>query len=74
MFMGQWCENCALADYEGDGCMIQLRAMMHKIGDPEYPSEWVQSDDGGPKCTAFTEDAPQQARCDMTVDMFGDKP
>lgn len=55
IFMAQWCERCALADYDGDGCMIQLRALAHSIGDPEYPPEWQIGPDGQPCCTAFDE-------------------
>lgn len=71
MFMAQWCENCALSGYDGDGCMIQLRSLAHDIDEPEYPVEWIKTDEG-PKCTAFTGDQPQEPRCEKTVDMFGD--
>lgn len=34
------------------GCDIELRTMAHSEDDPEYPREWVRTDDG-PTCTAF---------------------
>jgi hypothetical protein len=71
MFMAEWCGNCASADYEGDGCVIQLRALMHKIDDPDYPAEWSLTDGGCPQCTAFCKDQPAEPRCDKTPDMFG---
>lgn len=70
IFMAQWCERCALADYNGDGCMIQLRALAHSIGDPEYPAEWRLTNGGAPQCTAFDIDPPPEPRCDRTPDMF----
>ena len=72
IFMAQWCERCALADYDGDGCMIQLRALAHSIGDPEYPAEWSMTNGGAPQCTAFALEPPPQPRCARTADMFGD--
>ncbi len=70
MFMAAWCERCALADYDGDGCMIQFRTLMHGIGDPEYPAEWNLTSAGIPQCTAFTADQPADPMCDKTPDMF----
>ena len=74
IFMAEWCENCAFGDYDGDGCMIQLRALAYGVGDPEYPREWVLTDGGSPKCTAFCGDQPPEPRCDKTIDMFGYQP
>ena len=69
-FMASWCEKCALSDYDGDGCMIQLRALAHGIDEPEYPSEWVYSSDGAPCCTAFATERRDDERCHETPDMF----
>lgn len=71
VFMAQWCERCAMADYDGGGCMIQLRAIAHGISEPEYPPEWNFTNGGAPQCTAFSLDSPPEPRCDQTTDMFG---
>lgn len=68
IFMAEWCERCARN--EGDGCMIQLRALAHSIGDPEYPCEWNFTNGGVPQCSAFSVDQTAEARCDRTPDMF----
>lgn len=70
IFMAAWCEHCALADHEDGGCMIQLRALAHKIDEPEYPAEWNFTNGGAPQCTAFTTDPENEPRCPETIDMF----
>lgn len=56
-----------------DGCDIANRAVCFKIGDPEYPAEWVINRYGQPSCSAFSEDPAviDQYRCDLTPDLFG---
>lgn len=70
LFMAEWCQQCALADYDGTGCTIQLRALAHDIYDPEYPAEWNFTIGGYPQCSAFAGDPPPEPRCDKTPDMF----
>jgi hypothetical protein len=71
-FMAEWCEQCALSDYDGYGCAIQLRSLSLSIDDPEYPVEWCLTNGGAPQCTAFSEELPPEPRCDKTFDMFAD--
>ena len=76
IFMAAWCADCAFNDVDEDPCGIQLFALAHSVGDPEYPAEWVYVDDR-PTCTAFknqcfADDGEQLTpRCDRTLDMFG---
>mgnify|MGYP004224667425 CR=1 FL=1 len=70
IFMAQWCDKCALSDYEGDGCMIQLRALAHRVDEPEYPAEWSFTNGGAPQCTAFTTEPQTEPRCRDTIDVF----
>jgi hypothetical protein len=70
IFMAEWCEKCAWADYEGDGCMIQLRALAYRIDEPEYPAEWNYTNGGIPQCAAFTTEVKPDTRCSETPDMF----
>ena len=72
IFMAEWCEKCALANYDDPdrACMIQLRALAHGIDEPEYPGEWNYSNAGIPQCTAFTVKEPPEPRCEKTPDMF----
>lgn len=71
--MADWCDNCAKADYGENGCMIQLRALAHRISEPEYPMEWSFDNFGQAQCTAFTLDEPVEPRCDQTPDLFGEE-
>lgn len=70
IFMAEWCEKCALAGYEGEGCMIQLRALAFGTHAPEYPAEWNYTNAGTPQCTAFRAEPEAEPRCDKTPDMF----
>ncbi|MGC1494191.1 MAG: hypothetical protein WA790_00170 [Sulfitobacter sp.] len=72
IFMAEWCERCALSNFDDPdtSCMINLRALAHSIGDPEYPAEWNYTNGGIPQCTAFTSETPCEPRCDKTLDMF----
>ena len=58
-FMSCWCMECerdkAFWDQTGEGCEIAARALIYNVGDPEYPTEWVEDDKDGPRCTAFVE-------------------
>ena len=37
-----------------DACDIHCRAIWSTPGDPDYPAEWIEDDDGSnPRCTAF---------------------
>lgn len=58
-FTEAFCERC-VRDWKyqqtgngDDGCQILMRTMLHRLADPEYPAEWVYSDEGWPVCTAF---------------------
>lgn len=76
-FYARWCQHCERERaYRESGyddsdlaCPIVTRAMALKITNPDYPREWI-SDDTGPRCTAFTTDPLNPARCDQTADMF----
>lgn len=58
-FSGAWCANCTKdnLDYETfeGGCPIIAYTMALKIGDPDYPKEWIYDAEGQPQCTAFDE-------------------
>lgn len=53
-FVGRWCERCVKAK----PCAIVGRSMAHSIGEPGYPRQWVQDDDG-PRCTAYSGKKPE---------------
>jgi len=59
MFMELFCDRCRLEDFDPEivegGCGIQMRAMIHRIGEKDYPAEWVFDFAGHPTCTAFIE-------------------
>lgn len=59
------------AGHELMGCSIVGRTMAHDITDPEYPREWIITDDG-PTCTSFVPlgDPLPTPRCSNTGDMF----
>jgi hypothetical protein len=57
-FMDSFCEHCQHDNMvEGEHqrhCTIIPATMMLYIGDPEYPAEWIQDDDGSnPRCTKY---------------------
>lgn len=59
-FMEQWCDRCVKdscgADEEtGQQCPIIGNTMAYDRDDPEYPREWRQDGEEGPRCTAFVE-------------------
>ncbi len=81
-FQAEWCERCKRdqafrADPDSaEGCPILTNTMAYDIGDPEYPAEWIETEGGESKCTAFdrigTPDVPP--RCTETTDLFEVKP
>ena len=55
-FMERWCYRCRHDSAPDDFCPILATTMAFDVDDPEYPSEWVQNEDGiGGYCTAFEE-------------------
>jgi len=56
IFMDRFCCRCKRdEDFQsgtGDSCEIAALSIAFRIGDPEYPKEWIE-DDQGPRCTAF---------------------
>lgn len=79
-FIEHWCGSCERsggpgkpddAGHELMGCSIVGRTMYHEIDDPEYPTEWVEDDDGA-RCTAWIPlgDPLPTPRCTATADMF----
>jgi hypothetical protein len=50
-FMCDWCYRCA-KDRGRRQCDILTRSMAFDITDLEYPTEWIEEEDG-PRCTAF---------------------
>jgi hypothetical protein len=54
-FMDKFCFRCR-NDSEDAQCSLLIASMVFDVDDPEYPSEWVQNEDGiGGYCTAFEE-------------------
>jgi len=71
--MGAFCFNGCKHETDDKPCQIMGRSLGYSIGDPQYPAEWVQDEDGkNPRCTAFElEGEPDRVpRCDKTEDMF----
>lgn len=58
-FQAEFCENCHRdREYQesggnAPGCEILLETMIHDIGEPEYPREWITGGGAGPRCTAY---------------------
>lgn len=50
-FMADHCYRCS--KWGELGCEIQARTMAFDTDDPEYPREWICTEDGGATCTAF---------------------
>lgn len=83
-FERRFCGTCAKWDAtetpEGYdvGCDIQFGASIYNDGDAEYPSEWVECDALGPRCTAYAQRTGYEAdgrpapRCPNTLDMFAE--
>lgn len=72
-FMDSFCFNGCKHETKEKPCQIMGRSLGYSIGDPEYPKEWIQEDDGSrPRCTAYQEigSDPATPRCDKTEDMF----
>lgn len=81
-FQEQFCCHCARdAAMNGskvfddcrddDLCQIIADTYAYDIGEPQYPREWIE-DEEGPRCTAFVpfcHDIPRP-RCDKTLDLF----
>jgi len=62
-FMREWCGHCERDKCQNgskhpddctddDLCQIIGRTLLLSVDDPDYPTEWIEDDDG-PKCTAF---------------------
>ena len=49
MFMEQFCDDC---EYLANCAIIPL-SMIFRIGDKNYPKEWIHNDKGEPICTRF---------------------
>jgi hypothetical protein len=54
--MRQWCERC-VKDTPSKPCRILGLTLAYNTRDKEYPSEWIEEDDG-PRCTAFSDHRP----------------
>lgn len=55
-FYDRWCAHCEHEAHER--CEIFTASLIHKIDEPEYPTEWVETADVAweqrdPRCTAF---------------------
>ena len=50
-FIAHFCDRCT-KDSEESPCPIIGRTMAYDVDDPNYPTEWVESDEGA-TCTAF---------------------
>jgi hypothetical protein len=62
-FICHWCMRCLhdravrISEDYANGCVILASSLAFAIGDPNYPTEWVQDEDGNnPRCKAFIED------------------
>lgn len=53
-FYDGYCARCK-HESEARGCEVTELAMLHQIGEPEYPKEWIYGSDGWPTCTKFEE-------------------
>jgi len=58
-FMARYCDQCIHdAEYQKnlnpeDGCPQLAASMAFNPGEPEYPQEWIEDDDGYGFCTKF---------------------
>jgi len=69
MFFCAWCDRCKhdaafrRNPDSGRGCALIANSMAYNIGDPEYPKQWVEDDDGSnPRCTKFALPTPRKRR------------
>jgi hypothetical protein len=53
-FRARYCDRCA-KDADED-CEILSRSLCFDIGEADYPTEWIE-DEQGPRCTAFEKEA-----------------
>ena len=63
-FVYQYCDRCRRdaehrRNHDESGCEILARTMYRDTEDPDYPVEWLQSEDGA-VCTAFEYDGGSQ--------------
>lgn len=77
IFMAGFCHRCEHMQDDGRApCEILGRTFVLDIGHADYPTEWIQEDDGSnARCTAFTlprdpDEEPQTPRCPFTKDLF----
>lgn len=79
-FISRFCWTCARSEHlqpgasddSPAGCPILDLTYIHDTEDPEYPSEWIEDDEGA-RCTAYVPEGEPVAtpRCTQTGDMFG---
>lgn len=78
-FINAFCAQCSRSEHNLHpddasklvGCPILDRTFALDVDDPDYPSEWIE-DENGPKCIAFVlqGDPIPPERCKHTRDMF----
>ncbi|WP_043619396.1 hypothetical protein [Chromobacterium violaceum] len=82
-FISEWCAHCERDKCQNgsvpmddcgpdDLCQILGRTMFLDVDDPDYPREWIDDPEIGPRCTAFIEVGQPlpPARDTQTIDMF----
>lgn len=56
-FEEDWCDHCRhdrlFRAGTGRGCGIHDRGVFFEIGDSRFPAEWVEMEDGEPRCEAY---------------------
>jgi len=64
VFKSKFCYQCARYSNDPEkACKIELHSMAYRIGDKNYPVEWIRDESGKPTCTAFaTEQELKQER------------
>lgn len=68
-FMHAWCDTCEherpFRENRGDACEVLRAALVHGVGDDEYPDEWrYHPSTGQPMCTRF---APKQELSEASI-------
>jgi hypothetical protein len=64
IFDDRWCSNCErdrawrADESKGEPCDILGRTLIHNVGEPDYPVEWIEDNvpypqPTNPRCTAF---------------------